>query len=246
MENTEKTMRIQVLKDYKELSERGAAIIAETVRQNPRAVLGLATGATPEGVYDELVSMYEAGALDFSGVTTVNLDEYYPIDPSDEQSYRYFMEKHLFSRVNIRPENTNLPMGSAPDPVEEAVRYEGLLASLGYADLQLLGVGQNGHIGFNEPAEALFAETHLTPLTESTLAANSIYFTDRTMPTEALTMGMGSILRAKRILLLASGKSKHAAITRLLAGEITTECPITFLLLHPCCTVLCDRAVYEG
>ena len=239
-------MKIQVLNDYSEISRAGAEIIAETVKKNPRAVLGLATGATPEGVYDVLAEKYDAGELDFSEVTTVNLDEYSPIEPSDEQSYRYFMEKHLFSRVNIRPENTNVPIGNTADPTAEAKRYEAKLASLGYADLQLLGVGQNGHIGFNEPAAALCAETHLTPLSESTLAANSIYFTDRPMPTEALTMGMASILRAKKILLLASGKSKHAAIARLLAGEISTECPITFLLLHPDCTVICDRAAYEG
>lgn len=239
-------MKIQVCQNYGEMSRLGAELICETVKESPRAVLGLATGATPEGVYDVLTQKYEAGEIDFSEVTTVNLDEYSPIEPSDDQSYRYFMEKHLFSRVNIRPEKTHVPMGNALDPTAEAKRYEELLASLGYADLQLLGVGQNGHIGFNEPAEALFAETHLTPLSESTLAANSIYFTDRPMPTEALTMGMASILRAKRILLLASGKSKHAAISRLLSGEITTACPITFLLLHPDCTVICDRAAYEG
>ena len=239
-------MEIRIVKDYAEMSRIGAEVIAKTLKENPSAVLGLATGATPEGVYDELVKKYEAGELDFSSVTTVNLDEYYPIEPMDEQSYRYFMNKHLFDRVNIDKANTNVPMGSAADPIAEAKRYEAHLASLGYADLQLLGVGQNGHIGFNEPAEALEVATHLTPLTESTIAANSIYFTDRVMPTEALTMGMGSILRAKKILLLASGKSKHNAISRLLEGGVTTACPITFLLLHPNCIVVCDEAAYNG
>ena len=239
-------MQIKVLENYAELSECGAKIIAECVKQKPNAVLGFATGATPEGVYACLTQMYREGKLDFSSVTTVNLDEYYPISPEDPQSYRTFMEEHFFRQVNIDPANTHLPSGNAPDPVEEAERYEALLSSLGYADLQLLGVGHNGHIGFNEPAEALTVATHLTPLTESTLQANSIYFTDRPMPTEALTMGMASILRARKILLLVSGKGKHAALARLLEGEITTECPATFLLLHPDCTVLCDRAAYTG
>ncbi len=239
-------MTIKVLENYDAMSAAAAELIADVVKSKPNAVLGLATGATPEGMYSRLADKYAAGELDFSEIRTVNLDEYYPIAPDDPQSYRYFMNKNLFSRINVKLENTHLPNGASIDPIEECFAYEQLVASLGYADVQVLGVGQNGHIGFNEPGDSLYPETHLTPLTESTLQANSIYFTDRPMPTEALTMGMGSIMRAKSILLLASGKSKHPAIARLLAGEITTECPATFLLLHDNVTVLCDRAAYEG
>lgn len=239
-------MTIKVFENYDAMSDAAAELIAEVVKSKPNAVLGLATGATPEGTYSRLGDKCAAGDLDFSEVRTVNLDEYYPISPEDDQSYRYFMNKNLFSRTNIKLENTHLPNGAAADPIEACSTYEKLVASLGYADVQVLGVGQNGHIGFNEPGDVLYPETHLTPLTESTMKANSIYFTDRAMPTEALTMGMGSIMRAKSILLLISGKSKHPALTRLLAGEITTECPVTFVLLHSNVTVLCDKAAYEG
>ncbi len=239
-------MNIKVFENYEEMSDAAAEIVAEIVRSKPDAVLGLATGATPVGMYDRLAKKYEAGELDFSKVRTVNLDEYYPIMPSDPESYRYFMNEKLFSRINVKPENTHVPNGASIDPVEECFAYERLVASLGGADVQVLGIGHNGHIGFNEPGDSLYPETHLTPLTESTLQANSIYFTDRPMPTQALTMGMGTILHARSILLLASGKGKHPAIARLLAGELTTECPATFLLLHENVTVLCDRAAYEG
>ncbi len=238
-------MNLQILENYEEMSRVGAQMIGEIVKSRPNAVLGLATGATPEGVYANLAELYRAGELDFSSVRTVNLDEYYPISPSDPESYRFYMEKHLFSRINIKPENTHLPRGNAEDPAREAEEYESLVASLGYADIQLLGIGQNGHIGFNEPEDALFGETHLTPLTASTLAANARYFEGREMPTLALTMGMGTILRAKKILLLASGASKREAISALRKGRITTACPATFLLLHPDVTVLVDPAAAE-
>ena len=185
--------------------------------------------------------------MDFSGVTSVNLDEYYPIAPDNAQSYRYFMNHNLFDHVNINKGNTYVPDGTAVDGDAEAGRYEALVESLGQVDIQVLGIGRNGHIGFNEPGSELIPETHVTDLTESTIEANARFFASKEeVPTRALTMGIGTILKAKEILLLISGKEKHDALMRLIAGKVTTDCPATFLLLHPNVTVLCDTAAYDG
>ncbi len=234
-------------KNYDEASRAAAELLAAQIREKPQAVLGLATGSTPEGLYRELIAQYQAGKLDFSGLTTVNLDEYYPIAPTHEQSYRYFMEEHLFRHVNIPHERTYVPNGQATDPVAAGQAYDALIEQLGGIDLQLLGVGQNGHIGFNEPGDALVEGTHVTALTDSTIRANARFFaSEADVPTHAMTMGMGNILRARRIVLMACGKAKHAAIEALLDERITTQVPATLLKLHPDVTIVCDEEAYNG
>ncbi len=236
-------MRILETKNYEEMSVLAAEIIGAQVLLKPRCVLGLATGSSPIGTYDRLAAAYEAGRLDFSQVRTVNLDEYCGLDGENPQSYRYFMDHHLFSRVNINPENTHLPNGVAPDLEAEADRYEALVESLGGVDLQLLGIGHNGHIGFNEPADAFPASVHTVALTESTIKANSRLF-DRIedVPTRALTMGVGTILKAARILLIA-GPDKGDIIKRALTGEVTPQVPASALQLHRDVTVItCKEA----
>ena len=240
-------MRIICCNDYKEMSLVGASIVADVVKAKPTCVLGLATGSTPEGLYAALIEMYQNGELDFSGVTTVNLDEYYPISPENEQSYRYFMNTKLFDHVNVNKENTHVPNGSAQDAAAEAARYEAFVRSLGGADIQILGIGRNGHIAFNEPAEALYPVTHVTGLTEDTIDANARFFASADeVPTKALTMGMGTILSAKKIIILANGKGKHEAVSAMLSGMVTTSCPASFLNLHADVTLICDHAAYEG
>lgn len=240
-------MRIEVRKDYEEASRLAAEVLAGVIREKPDGVLGLATGSTPEGVYRVLVRLYEEGRLDFSLLHTVNLDEYQGLAPTHPQSYRAFMQAHLFDHVNIRPENTYVPDGLCADPAAEGRAYDARIEALGGIDLQLLGVGQNGHIGFNEPGEYLIAPTHLTPLTDSTITANARFFDSRAdVPTHALTMGMASIMRARRILLMMCGKNKHAAYRALLDDRITTEWPVTLLKMHPDVLVICDREAMEG
>lgn len=240
-------MRIEVRKDYEEASRLAAEVLAGVIREKPDGVLGLATGSTPEGVYRVLVRLYEEGRLDFSRLHTVNLDEYQGLAPTHPQSYRAFMQVHLFDHVNIRPENTYVPDGLCADPAAEGRAYDARIEALGGIDLQLLGVGQNGHIGFNEPGESLIAPTHLTPLTDSTITANARFFDSRAdVPTHALTMGMASIMRARRILLMMCGKNKHAAYRALLDDRITTEWPVTLLKMHPDVLVICDREAMEG
>ncbi len=240
-------MRIICCNDYSEMSRVGADMVAEVVKAKPSCVLGLATGSTPEGLYAELIAKYQRGELDFSGVTTVNLDEYYPISPENEQSYRYFMNTKLFDHVNVDKANTYVPNGSAEDAAAEAARYEAFVRSLGGADIQILGIGRNGHIAFNEPAEALHPATHVTSLTADTVDANARFFASADeVPTLALTMGMGTILSAKKIIILANGKGKHEAVSAMLQGLVTTSCPASFLNLHADVTLICDRAAYEG
>ncbi len=236
-------MKLIVCENYEEMSRTAADIVADVMKARKDCVLGLATGSTPVGMYNELVRRYEAGELDFSAVRSVNLDEYYPISPENAQSYRYFMNTNLFDRVNIDKAQTHVPSGAAADPEAECRAYEEKIAALGQVDIQVLGIGQNGHIGFNEPDEALYPLTHLTGLTESTLQANARFFgEDEVMPTSALTMGMGTILRAKKILILANGEAKADAIKTLLSGMVTTACPASFLNLHDDVVVICDRA----
>ena len=236
-------MKVIVCETYAEMSRYAADIMSEIITARPDCVLGLATGSTPVGMYDELVARYEKGELDFSRVRSVNLDEYYPISPDNAQSYRYFMNKNLFDRVNIDKANTAVPDGSASDPDAECAAYEKKIAALGQVDIQVLGIGQNGHIGFNEPAEALDPLTHRTDLTESTIKANARFFSEgEVMPTAALTMGIGTILRAKKIIILANGEAKADAIATLLSGKLTTACPASFLNLHDDVVVICDHA----
>ena len=240
-------MKLIVCKNYEEMSEVAANILADVMKAKPACVLGLATGSTPVGMYKKLIEKNAAGEIDFSAVTTVNLDEYYPISPDNDQSYRYFMNENLFNHVNIDKTRTFVPDGMAADPVAACEAYEETVAAVGAADIQVLGIGQNGHICFNEPAEALEVKTHVTGLTESTIKANARFFaTEADVPTKALTMGIGTILGAKKIIILANGAAKHEAVSKMLAGKLDTSCPASMLNLHADVTVICDEAAFRG
>jgi len=240
-------MRVIVCNDYKEVSRRSAQIVAGQIMIKPNCTLGLATGSTPLGTYENLIRMYEDGDLDFSSVVSFNLDEYYPLDAKNNQSYHYYMNENLFSKINIKPENTYILDGKAEDPNAECERFEKLIEANGGIDLQILGIGQNGHIGFNEPDYSLNSVTHLTDLTESTIKANSRFFEDMSLvPTQALTMGIGTILKAKKIILIANGAKKHRVVKSLLSGEINTSIPASMLKVHPDVTLICDREAYES
>ena len=235
-------MRLLRCKNYTELSLKAAQIVAGQVTMNPQSVLGLATGSTPVGMYSELVKMYEQGRVDFSEIRTFNLDEYYPISADNPQSYHYFMEENLFSKINIKKENTHILDGKCTDTAKECDKFEKLIAANGGIDLQILGIGQNGHIGFNEPAENLNLLTHLTSLTQSTVKANSRFFSDMSkVPTLALTMGIGTILKARKIIILANGESKKEAVKSLLTDSISTGLPASILKVHSDVTLICDN-----
>lgn len=231
-------MRVLKVKSYDEMSLLAARMIGGQILLKPDSVLGLATGSSPIGTYKNLVEDYKKGILDFSKVTTVNLDEYYGLDGENNQSYRYFMNDNLFDHVNIDKANTHVPNGVAEDIDAESARYEALVESLGGADLQLLGIGHNGHIGFNEPDTYFPATVHGVKLTESTIQANSRLF-DRIedVPTMAITMGIGTIMKAKKILLIA-GEDKAAIIERSVNGPVTPDVPASILQLHKDATVI--------
>ena len=240
-------MELILCKNYDEMSERGANIIARAMIDRPNCILGLATGSTPVGMYKRLIEMNRASWIDFSGVTTFNLDEYYPISPENSQSYRYFMNENLFNHVNIDKKNTYVPNGNATDAEAECKAYDAMIENSRGIDIQVLGIGINGHIGFNEPDENLITGTHLTALTESTIEANARFFDSKDeVPRHTLTMGIGSIMRARKIILLASGKNKHDAVMKLLDGKLTTACPATMLKLHPDVILICDEDAYNG
>jgi glucosamine-6-phosphate deaminase len=238
-------MKILKFATYEEMSAAAADIIAKQISIKKDSVIGLATGSTPVGMYKKLAEMNQAGIIDFASVKTVNLDEYYPIDPENRQSYRYFMNDNLFNHINIDKANTYVPNGAAENADEACETYEKIIKSLGGIDIQVLGIGQNGHIGFNEPEDNLYLYTHKTGLTENTIQANSRFFSeDEVMPNAALTMGMGTIFGAKKIIMLINGKNKREAFEKLLNDRITTDCPATLLKLHPNVTVLCDSEAY--
>lgn len=239
-------MKLRVVENYNEMSREAARLIAEAISAKPDCVLGLATGETPIGTYDCLVKEYAEGRLDFSRVHSVNLDEYYPIKPENDQSYRYFMNEHLFDRVNIDKENTNVPDGQAQDVESFCREYENIIDALGGIDVQVLGIGRNGHIGFNEPADELQPYTHLTALTENTIEANSRFFaSEKDVPRHALTMGIRSIFKARAIIIMASGAEKAEAVKEMLSGNISTHCPASLLALHSNVTLICDKAAYS-
>ena len=236
-------MKIYKAKDYKDMSRKAANIISAQMIMKPNCVLGLATGSTPIGTYDQLVEWYNKGDLDFSEVTTVNLDEYKGISRENDQSYYYFMHQHLFDRVNIDPERTNVPNGMEPDAEKECGRYEELIRSLGGVDLQLLGLGHNGHIGFNEPGEAFEKETHCVDLTESTIEANKRFFASADdVPKQAYTMGIKTIMQAKKILIVVNGENKADIVERAFFGPVTPEVPASILQLHNDVTLVGDEA----
>ena len=235
-------MKIIVCKDYDEMSVEAAKIVAAQMKEKKDSILGLATGSTPLGLYNELVKMNKNGEIDFSEIKTFNLDEYYPISHKDDQSYYYFMNENLFSRVNIDPSNTDIPNGEAPDAEAECKRYDAAIDASAGVDIQILGIGQNGHIAFNEASDVLHANTHQETLTENTIQANSRFFENEAdVPRHALTMGVGSIMKARKIILLASGKNKRDAVRALTDDTITTQNPATLLKLHKDVIIICDE-----
>ena len=234
-------MKKIVCDNYEELSRAAADIIAEQLSRKPDSVLGLATGSTPLGLYSELVRRHAAGTVDFSKARSFNLDEYYPIEKNHPQSYNRFMRENLFEKIGFT--SYRLPNGETDDPDAECAKYDAEIAAAGGIDIQLLGIGANGHVGFNEPADHYSIPTYLVELAESTLIANSRFFTDGAIqPTSALTMGFGAIFGAKKILLLISGQSKAPIARRLFESKIHTDVPASLLLLHHDLTVIMDKA----
>ncbi len=236
-------MRIVRCAGYREMSRQAANLISAQVIMKPSCVLGLATGSSPVGAYDQLAEWVKKKDLSFAEVSTVNLDEYRGLAPQDSHSYRYFMDNNLFDRVDVRKERTNVPDGLCADPAAECARYDALVDRLGGIDLQLLGIGRNGHIGFNEPGDAFIRDTHLTALTESTLEANRRFFEDASqMPCEALTLGIRHILQARRVVVIASGVEKADAIARAFTGPVTPRLPASILQFHPDVVLVADEA----
>ena len=237
------TMNIIRAKDYQDMSRKAANIISAQIIMKPDCVLGLATGSTPVGTYRQLIEWYEKGDLDFSRVSTVNLDEYRGLTHIDPQSYYYFMQENLFDHVNIDKTATHVPDGTNPDAADACVKHEQIIKSLGGIDLQLLGLGNNGHIGFNEPGAAFEKETHLVDLAESTIRANARFFTSiDEVPKQAYTMGRRTIMQAKKILVVVSGEGKADIVSRAFFGPVTPEVPASILQMHPDVTVVCDEA----
>ena len=236
-------MKIIHAKDYNDLSRKAANIISAQVILKPESVLGLATGSSPLGIYRQLIIWYEKGDLDFSATTAVNLDEYCNLPPDNPQSYHAFMRQNFFDHINIKPENTNVPNGLAEDPDAECIRYNKVIADLGGVDLQVLGMGHNGHIGFNEPEEAFELETHVVNLTENTIEANARFFASKDeVPRKAITMGIKSIMQARHILVVVSGADKADIVKAAFTGPVTPKVPASILQMHPNVSLVGDAA----
>lgn len=235
-------MRLITTETYESMSRHAANIISAQVIIKPESVLGLATGSSPLGTYKQLIEWYNKGDIDFSSVTSVNLDEYVGLDSKNEQSYCYYMNHNFFNHINISINNTFVPNGCAVDLAGEGQRYDEHIANLGGIDLQLLGIGLDGHIGFNEPDKYFVKSTHVVDLHESTIKANSRFFTNEDeVPKKAITMGMVSIMQAKNILLIANGKAKWDILEKAFYGPITPEIPASILQLHPNITVIYSK-----
>lgn len=236
-------MKIYSTKDYDAMSRKAADILASHVILKPNCVLGLATGSTPIGMYKQLIEWYNQGVLDFSQVHTVNLDEYRGLAPTHDQSYRYFMQHNLFDHINVKPENTNVPNGLAEDPEAECARYDQIIDSLGGTDIQVLGMGHNGHIGFNEPADYFPLGTHVVDLTDTTINANARFFATRDdVPKQALTMGVKNIMQSRHILVVVSGTDKAPIVKKAFFGPVTPQVPASILQLHPNVSIVADEA----
>ena len=234
-------------KDYAAMSREAAKIIAAQIVMKPDSVLGLATGSTPLGLYAQLAEWRRKGDLDFAETRTVNLDEYQGLAAAHPQSYRYFMNENLFSKINICPQNTHVPNGLAADPATECTLYDALIRSLGGIDLQLLGIGHDGHIGFNEPGAAFVNNTNLTTLDERTIKANKRFFASAAdVPRHAYTMGIGTIMRARRILVVVSGADKAEITRKAFCGPVTPAVPASILQLHGAVTLIGDEAALNG
>lgn len=235
-------MRLMVTKTYDEMSKVAANEMADSIKSNPEIILGLATGGTPIGMYKNLIKMYNDGELDFSKVTSINLDEYVGLSGEHDQSYRYFMNTNLFNHINIDKSKTFVPNGLAKNIEEECKSYDARIENMGGIDLQLLGLGANGHIGFNEPGEVLSVGTHLTDLKESTIEANARFFESiEDVPRKAVTMGLGGIMKAKKIMVIASGEGKAEVVKAMMSGKITTEIPATMLQMHNNVVLIVDE-----
>ena len=235
-------MRIIVCENYQLLRKKAAQIVASQMILEPKSVLGLATGSTPIGMYKNLIEMYEEGLIDFSKITTFNLDEYYKLPINNEQSYHYFMDKNLFNHININRKNIHLPNGMADDIEAECILYDQMIDDNGGIDIQVLGIGNNAHVGFNEPTINFNKGTHVVTLDESTRQANARFFNSiDEVPTKAITMGTGAIFKCKKILLLASGKSKAKAIYNTIHGKVTPEVPSSILQFHKDVIIILDK-----
>jgi len=235
-------MKIIIANDYEDMSRKAANYLSAQVIMKPDAVLGLATGETPIGTYKQLVEWYNKGDIDFSQTSTINLDEYKGLTGDHKQSYRYFMDTNLFDLINIKKSNTYLPNGMAKDEEAECARYENIIKELGNIDMQLLGIGLNGHIGFNEPGESFEKTTHCVQLTQSTIDANQRLFGEGdAVPEKAFTMGIKSIMQSKHILLIANGEKKAQIIRDAFFGPVTPKVPASILQLHNNVTVIVDR-----
>lgn len=235
-------MRIIKANTYEELSKIVAGIIVNQVNEKPDGVLGLATGSSPVGAYKEIIDIYNQGKVDFKNIKTVNLDEYRGLPKDDDQSYLHFMNVNLFNHVNINHDNTNIPDGMTEDIYGECQKYEDIIKSLGGIDLQLLGIGHNGHIGFNEPASDFARMTHCVDLDQRTIEANARFFDSvDDVPKQAFTMGIGTIMSAKKILLVATGESKADVLLETLVGEVRADVPSTILQFHHDVTIVADQ-----
>lgn len=239
-------MRIYRAKDYLDMSRKAANIVSAQVIMKPDCVLGLATGSTPIGLYKQLVEWYQKGDLDFSEVRTVNLDEYKGLTRDNDQSYYYFMHENLFDHVNLPVESTHLPNGMEMDSEKECKRYSALIKSMGGIDLQLLGIGHNGHIGFNEPDEAFDSDVHCVNLTESTIEANKRFFASADdVPKQAYTMGIKTIMQARKVLMVANGKGKADIVKKAFFGPVTPEVPASILQMHPDFILVGDEEAFS-
>ena len=234
-------MKVIITENYQEMSKKAAEIIIDVVKNNPNAVLGLATGSSPIGIYENMAKDCKENGTSYKNVKSVNLDEYVGLTADHDQSYAYFMRKNLFDNIDIDLKNTNLPCGSAPDAQKECDRYNALLETM-QQDVQVLGLGSNGHIGFNEPNTPFESVTHLVDLTENTIKDNSRLFNSiDEVPRQALSMGIKNIMQAKSILMVVSGKNKAAAVKGMVQGPVTPELPASVLQLHPFVTIVCDK-----
>ncbi len=239
-------MDIYITKDYDEMSKKAADLLASVVNEMDQPILGLATGGTPAGMYEELIRMNKASQVDFGKTTAFNLDEYYPISKESDQSYYYFMRENLFQHINIDMNNTHIPDGAAEDCDAESEAYDKKIRETGGVDMQVLGIGSNGHIAFNEPADYFSTKTQRTDLTEGTIKDNSRFFENiEDVPKEAITMGIGTIMNSKRIMLLASGKAKAEVIKETILGKVTPQVPASILQFHKDVTMILDEEAAE-
>lgn len=235
-------MNIEVFDSNEQLNQRAAEYMIQLLTSSEHPVLGLATGSTPIGVYEALIHAYQEGKVSFKHAVSFNLDEYVGLPANHEQSYAYYMRKHLFDHIDMSQDAIHIPNGMNPDPQQECLKYDQQLEAVGRIDLQLLGLGHNGHIGFNEPDQALLSSTHVVNLSEMTRSANARFFSKLDeVPKQAITMGIGSILKAKQILLMVKGEDKAEIVRQSLQGPITTQVPASLLQTHPGLVVLLDR-----